>query len=270
MRLSRRNWLGGLALGGGAIGVSGYAVATERHRLDVTRKVITLPERHASISGMKIAVMGDFHHDDFGDDALIRRAVSTINREKVDFVFLVGDYISTDSRAVVPLAEELGNLNSRFGTFGVMGNHDRWHFSPAHQKTLEKAGVRMLVNEAGEFDQFTILGMNSYRRGLPSFSSILGKSFGQKPVILGWHEPDTFATYEEPGIALQVSGHTHGDQICAPFYGPIILPANGKRYPYGLYRRGETSLFVTRGIGTLTLPIRFLCPPELALITLAV
>ncbi|HRQ90871.1 MAG TPA: metallophosphoesterase, partial [Bacteroidia bacterium] len=73
-----------------------------------------------------------------------------------------------------------------------------------------------------------------------------------------------------PRVALQVSGHTHGGQIRAPFYGPVLLPDYGQTYPYGHYRRDATSLFVTRGIGTLTVPARILCPPEVAMLRLVV
>jgi predicted MPP superfamily phosphohydrolase len=270
MKLSRRKWLGRSLFYGSGFAGFGYGSLVEKRWLDVARHHIPLTESHAALEGLKIAVMGDFHHDDFGDEELIGRAVKVINDEQVDLVYLVGDYISRDAAAIVPLCEVLRDLRPTLGTFGVMGNHDAWHLAPVLLETLENAGVRMLINDAQEFAHFGVVGMDSFWGGRPDLPFALNKITAGKPVILGWHEPDTFATYDDPRIVLQVSGHTHGGQICAPFYGPILLPEHGRKYPYGHYRRGDSSLFVTRGIGTLTLPARFFCPPEVVLLKFGV
>lgn len=269
MRPTRRKWLARTLFCGGGAGAFGYGSLVEKRRLSVTRQGIPLAASHAALDGLKIAVMGDFHHDDFGDDELIRRAVEVINHERVDLVYLIGDYISSDVSAIAPLAEVLRDLRSTLGTFAVMGNHDVRFFDPLLIESLERAGVTILVNEALEFEHFGLVGMMSYRGDHRQLPFALDKIPSTKPVILGWHEPDSFAAYNDPRVALQVSGHTHGGQICAPFYGPLLLPEFGKKYPHGHYRRGDTSLFVTRGIGTLRIPARFLCPPEVALLTLA-
>lgn len=270
MKLSRRKWLARAVFYGGGIGGFGYGSVIEKRWRGVTRQVIPLSPQHAALNGLKIAVMGDFHHDDFGDNGLVRRAVKAINEENVDLIYLVGDYISNDPSAIVHLCEELNNLRSTLGTFGIMGNHDCWHLAPILLTALEDAGVRMLINQTQEFDNFAIIGMDSFWGGSPDLSFALGKIDPDKPLILGWHEPDSFDTYTDPRLVLQVSGHTHGGQICAPIFGPLLLPEYGRKYPYGHYHREHSSLFVTRGIGTLNIPARFLCPPEVAVLTLAV
>jgi len=267
MKLSRRNWLARSLFYGTPFAGFGYGSVVEKRWLDVTRTTVPLHPRHAALAGLKIAVMGDFHHDDFGDNRLIRRAVEAINEEGVDLVFLVGDYISEDPDAIVPLCEELRELRPRLGTIGVMGNHDRWHHDSILTTSLNEAGVRILINESQEFPDFSIVGMDSHWGGASNLPVALRNLPEDKPILLGWHEPDTFDLHDDPRIALQMSGHTHGGQICAPFYGPILLPKYGRKYPYGLYRRGPASLFVTRGIGTLTIPARFLCAPEVAILT---
>jgi predicted MPP superfamily phosphohydrolase len=267
MKLSRRKWLiRSVFLGAPAAGL-GYG-GVEKQWLSVTRTDVPLHPDHHALAGLNLAVMGDFHHDDFGDDRLVRRAVEAVNAEGIDLVFLVGDYISDDPSAIEPLCEELRNLRPRLGVFGVWGNHDRRHASPILGRTLSRAGVRMLVNGAEEFPGFCVAGMDSHRGGRPRLAEAIGPLPPGKPVLLAWHEPDTFDLHRDPRIALQVSGHTHGGQIRAPVVGPILLPEYGRKYPYGLYRRGAARLFVTRGIGTLTIPARFLCAPEVAILRL--
>ena len=84
---------------------------------------------------------------------------------------------------------------------------------------------------------------------------------------MGWHEPDPFDEIDDPRLALQVSGHTHGGQVCAPFFGAIQLPSYGKKYVAGRFERGDSQLYVTRGIGSMGVPVRFCCPPEIAFLT---
>jgi predicted MPP superfamily phosphohydrolase len=270
MVLTRRKWLGRSLFYGGGFGGLAYGGGVERRWLSVTRVDVPLDPRHAALDGLKVAAMSDFHHDDFGDEGLIRRAVGVANGEGVDLVMLAGDYISREPAAVDPLCAELASLRPRLGTFAVLGNHDRWHRAPHIIERLSEAGARVLVDEAAILPGFAVVGLDSYWGGTPLLPRTLSQVGPDLPILLGWHEPDTFDLLDDPRIALQISGHTHGGQIRAPLYGPILLPRHGRKYPYGLYRRGAASLFVTRGIGTLTLPARFLCPPELAILTLKV
>ncbi|MDF1741737.1 MAG: metallophosphoesterase [Verrucomicrobiales bacterium] len=268
MKISRRNLLARLAFYGSPVAAFGYGSLIERHWLDITRTDIPLASRYNHLDGLKIAVMGDFHFDDWGSRSLIASAVKVVNEEPVDAVILVGDYISDQVGAMEPLCEELSHLRPRFGTFGVMGNHDCWHFDLAIPNLLEKAGVQLLRNRAIDCGEFAIAGLDSYWGGSPDIEFTVKDLDPEKPILSGWHEPDTFDYYKDPRTVLQVSGHTHGGQVRAPFYGPLLLPEFGRKYPYGHYRNENSSLFVTRGIGTLNLPVRFLCPPELAILTM--
>lgn len=268
MKFTRRQWLTRLAVYGTPATAFGYGSVIEKRWIDVTRTEVPLVPDHAHLDGLKVAVMGDFHHDDFGDDGLIRRAVEKINDERVDLVLLVGDYISDDMRALEPLCTELAGLRPRLRSFAVWGNHDRWHADLTLKQKLGEAGITLLTNEVAEFEDFAVAGMDSYWGGRPDLKGTFSQVPDGKPVLLGWHEPDPFDLIDDSRLALQVSGHTHGGQVCAPLYGPILLPQYGKKYPYGLYQRDEKSLFVTRGIGTLSIPARFLCAPEVAVLAL--
>lgn len=269
MSISRRKLLARFAIYGTPFAAFGYGSLVERNLVSITEKTLSLPNRHKHIAGLKIAVMGDFHHDDWGSDRLVSSAADEINDRNVDVVILVGDYISDDVSAMEPLSAALSELRPRLGTFAVLGNHDCWHFDPAIPRLLDEAGIQLLVNEARDLGDFAIAGIDSLWGGRPDLNFALKQIHKEKPVLAGWHEPDSFDSYEDPRVVLQVSGHTHGGQVCAPFFGPIILPEYGRKYPYGLYPGSDRSLFVTRGLGTLNIPARFFCPPEVAILTLA-
>ncbi|MEM1441689.1 MAG: metallophosphoesterase [Verrucomicrobiota bacterium] len=268
MNLSRRKWLLRLGFYGTPAACFGYGSLVEKNIHSISRVDIPVTGDRRDLHGLKIALLSDFHHDDFGNDSLIRRAAKSINEESVDIVMLTGDYISNEVDAMEPLCEALADLRPRLGSFAVLGNHDRWSYDEVMPRLLEQAGIRLLINEAVDFPDFAVAGLDSYWGGSPDLVGALSSISPDKPVIMGWHEPDPFDSYDDPRIALQLSGHTHGGQICAPVYGPILLPRYGKKYPFGYYQNNNRSLYVTRGIGTLDLPTRFLCAPEVAILTM--
>lgn len=267
MKYTRRRWLGrSLILGGGA--TVSYGTVVEKRWLSITYVDVPLSPAHESLHGLKIAVMSDFHHDDFGDSSLIRKAVHVANTEKVDLTFLLGDYITSDVSAMPALCKELALLRPRLATIGIYGNHDRSHYAQSLTQDLENAGVQLLSNESIDFSSFFVAGLDSVLRGRPNFKTALSKVPQGKSVLFARHEPDAFDLHVDPRIALQLSGHSHNGQIRFPLIGPIRLPKMAKKYPYGLYRRESDCLFVTRGIGTLAVPIRLLCRPEVAILRL--
>lgn len=268
MTLSRRKFLARLAFYGTPVAGFSYGSLIEKNYLDVNEVKLPLPTRHSHLAGTKVAVMADFHHDDFGSNRLIGRAVERINAEKIDAVILAGDFISHDTGAMEPLCNELSALQTKYGVFAVLGNHDCWNFDEAIPRLFNEAGVNLLLNGAVDCGEFAVVGLDSHWGGRPDRKFAARSLDTEKPIIYGWHEPDTFAMWEEPQVVLQVSGHTHGGQICAPFKGPLLLPKYGKKYPFGHFQKPGSNLYVTRGIGTLNIPARFLCPPELAILTL--
>ncbi|NNE92954.1 MAG: metallophosphoesterase [Verrucomicrobiales bacterium] len=262
----RRTWLK-RSLYASVAGVAGYATIFERENLQVEKaeRFVKGPA-FSHLDGLKIAVLADFHYDDFGDAGLVRRAVRKTNELGPDVVILPGDFISRDWQVTTELAEILADLRASRGIFGMLGNHD---FSAGAKKltqTLEDAGIRMLRGEITEFDDFAVAGLDSLMRANPD-PAVIGNT--NLPVLLGWHEPDSFDLVRRAdNLLLQVSGHTHGGQVCAPGFGPIYLPPYGRKYVEGLYDSNGSALFVTRGVGAMGIPVRFACPPEVSLITI--
>lgn len=271
--MNRRKFVS-LGFFGSGAGMFGYGSLIERRFPVVERVDCRLPERHAGLDGLRVAAMSDFHHDDFHDDTLMARAIEATNALEPDVVMLPGDFISRDVAGMDALVVHLAGLRARLGVFAMLGNHDQWsRRSEAVAGKLEKAGVPVLRNavttlRAPSGQRFHVAGLESAWAGRPDPHAMLRGIASDDPVLLGWHEPDPWDWLEDRRVLLQVAGHTHGGQVCAPFYGAIQLPHLGERYVAGLFERDESRLYVTRGIGSLGVPVRFCCPPEIALITL--
>ncbi len=261
----RRQWLKRSLLGSG-LAVGGYATLLERRLVKVENYSVPLQPQFKHLDGLKIAILSDFHFDDFGDESLVRTAVEKTNELAPDIILLPGDFTTDDWTRVEPLAEILADLRASHGIFATLGNHD-FDSGPKKVTTeLEKHGIRVLRNDLIEYNDFAIAGFESVSRLRPQ-PQILSKT--DLPVILGWHEPDAFDLVKnQPNLVLQASGHTHGGQIRIPGLSPLFLPTHGSKYVEGLFEREKSHLVVTRGIGALGIPVRFACPPEIGLATL--
>lgn len=261
-------------LGGVGTTSLAYGNLIERHQLAIEKINCPLKEEHSDLAGLRIAMVADFHFDELQEDDFVSHCVETINAQQADLIVLCGDYISHDSRPVEPLAEHFKELKAPLGVYAVLGNHDHWAGASTVTRLLSDAGIQVLRNETETLSYrrspFQLAGLGSVWVGEAQYKTALPlSSASSPPVILAVHEPDFFdRVCNDPRLVLQLSGHTHGGQICAPFFGAMRLPSWGKNYISGLYRRQDSHVYVTRGIGTLFPHVRFCCPPEISLITL--
>lgn len=273
---SRRAALRVGLLGGAGAGSMAYGHFRERHQLVVETVDCPLKQEHAGLAGLRIAMVADFHFDELQEGDFVSKCVEKINAQNPDLIVLGGDYVSHDSKPVEPLAELLAKLNAPLGVFAVLGNHDYWSGDNIITHLLSAAGIQVLRNAAEtltfKHTPFQLAGLESMWVGKANYKTALPhQNPASLPVILAVHEPDFFdRVCKDPRLILQLSGHTHGGQVCAPFYGAMRLPSYGKNYISGLYRRHDNHIYVTRGVGTLFPHVRFCCPPEISLITLGV
>ena len=261
-------------LGGAGLGYLAYGHYLERHHLTVEKTNCPLKKEHADLAGLRIALVSDFHFDELQENDFVSKCVEQVNAQNPDLIVLCGDYVSHDNKPVEELAELLAKLSAPLGVFAVLGNHDHWSGDSTITRLLSAAGIQVLRNAAETLTfkhaPFQLAGLESmwvrkadYKTALPHQNPT------SPPVILAVHEPDFFDhVCKDPRLILQLSGHTHGGQVCAPFYGAMRLPSYGKNYISGLYRRHDSHIYVTRGVGTLFPHVRFCCPPEISLITL--
>lgn len=272
-RFSRRKALGLITAGVAGCLVDGFWI--EPASLSITRQDISCKNLPGGIEGLRIGLLSDFHFRPEDDRDLLEVVISKVRKERLDLIALTGDFMSRDPRVVAPLLEHLKKMNPAYGVFAVMGNHDGWAGSRSViRRQFEKAGISFLINQHSQLrikgDSLAVAGTDFVWLGKPDPARTLKGISTDTPILALVHEPDYFDTMAaHRNISLQVSGHTHGGQCRVPLIGYVPRTVKlGRNYNYGEYSRGESKLFVTRGVGTVGPRVRFACPPELAILTL--
>lgn len=255
-----------------------YAFVIEPNRLVVRQTTITLSGWPEELRGLRVAVFSDLHA---GSPHItlekIRRIVETTDAARPDLILLPGDFVIQDvlgGTFIEPevFSVELKNLKARDGVFATLGNHDWWYNAPRIQAALEKAGIRVLENQAVKIERsgkaFWLAGLADEWEGNPKIEETLKQVTDSAPVIAFTHNPDLFPAIPSR-IELTIAGHTHGGQVALPFIGRPVVPSRfGQRYAVGHIIEDNKHLFVTPGIGTSIVPVRFGVPPEVSVLTI--
>jgi len=259
----------------GAAGSLTNAFCIEPSRLSVTRTRIACPLLPPSLAGLRVGVLCDLHFTPDSDEPLLEEAVAMLLAEKPDIITLPGDFIDHSPRVVAPMLEILSKLSAPHGVFASPGNHDGWKMDClVLRRAFEKRGISFLINQNTRIsprgESLAIAATDHVWLGKPDPERTFRGIGRDTPVISLVHEPDYFDTMTEfRPSTLQVSGHTHGGQCRVPFVGYApARPAYGRKYLEGGYERGDARLFVSRGLGTTGIRVRFACPPEVAILTL--
>ena len=257
-----------------AVGLGIYAFFVEPDRLVVRRDRLALLGWPAPL---KIAVISDLHvGSPFIDVAKVERLVALSNAEAPDLVLLCGDYVA---RGIVgghrvPVAEfapTLGGLRARYGVWAVLGNHDWWVDGPGTRSAFEAAGIHVLDDQIArlvvEGHSIWLLGVADSWTRYPRPDLAIQRIPDHETILAFAHNPDVFAENMPDRVILTFAGHTHGGQVNLPLIGrPIVPSAWGQRYAFGHVWENGHHLYVTSGVGTSNLPVRFRVPPEIALV----
>lgn len=244
---------------------------TEPFRLTVEHTPIYLARLPRAFEGFRIVHLSDVHHGPFTSVKQIERAVETANSLQPDMIALTGDYVSKERAYAAPCAEMLGMLEARFGVFAVLGNHDHWTDAALITDLFRAEGITMLVNEGMRFEKdgaaFWLAGVDDSMVGLEDLSLALAGAREDEMKLLLAHNPIILRKAARAGVDLVLSGHTHGGQVSLrPERNDVVRPR--RRVRQGLARQDQTQIYVTRGLGTVVLPVRFGCPPEVSLLEL--
>jgi predicted MPP superfamily phosphohydrolase len=267
-------------------------------RLSVEKVTIAIADLPPDLKGTKLVQMSDLHYDGLRlSEKLLEQAIAASNQAQPDLVLLTGDYVTNDPSPIHDLALRLKHLQSRYGIYAVLGNHDYYYKRSKEEVTnaLNSIGIQVLSNEVAY-----PLGLKLPLVGLADYWS---RDFDPAPVmtqldpaiphIVLSHNPDTAQVLQQWRVDLQLSGHTHGGQIVIPGFGPAVtllkklrhkiphriwhsLPFLRKdcykilrhwEWAQGFHQVGTNQLYVNRGLGTYP-PGRLFCPPEVTVITL--
>jgi len=268
MRMSRRAVLRGLVTTGvGAItGAGAYGFLYGRHQLTVTRQTVPVTGLPAAFTGLRIGLLTDVHRSRWVSHEDVMLAVAALMNERPDLIILGGDYVTWGDRHFVgPSAEALAPLSAPHGVFGILGNHDDDHDMPTaltknNAVMLKDARTQLLINN----EPLDFVGIRYWTRRQADITSLVRGATGT--VVLLAHDPRRLAEAALLKVPLVLAGHTHGGQVVLPGIGAIA--AQKFLVVAGLGRRDRTTMFVSRGVGTVYVPVRINCPPEVAVLTL--
>lgn len=279
-RTTRRRFLLG-ASAAAAAGLGLYSSEVARHELDITHVDIPIRRLPGPFAGFRIAQISDIHLDQYTEPAFVTRVIDQVNALAPDMVLLTGDFVSR------------GPLPYRFGAreswrcadllrplacplrYAILGNHDTIVGSDEVIAALASARIPTLVDAYVPIERdgkrLWLGGVNDPGTTEPHLDRAIPAN-PDGPVLFMAHAPDYVdLVLRQPQarlIDLMLAGHSHGGQVRLPGLGPLILPTLGRKYVEGLFHFGPLQLYVNRGIGTVGLPIRLNCPPEITLLTL--
>ena len=257
-------------------GVVCWGFFIEPNRLVVPQETLELQHWPAGLSGLKIAVLSDLHIGSaYIDERKVRLIVERTNQLQPDLIVILGDYITGNGRTshrVEPevFAPLLKDLRASYGVYSVLGNHDWWYNGQKVRHTLEANGIRVLEDEVATIDvrgnPLWLVGLGDLWTRPQRINQTLAQVPENATIIALTHNPDIFP--QVPGrVNLLLAGHTHGGQVRLPLIGAVVQSSRyGERYQKGHVVENGHDLFVTTGIGTSIVPVRFGVPPEIVLL----
>jgi uncharacterized protein len=241
---------------------------------------IRLSRLAESFHGFRIAQLSDIHFGPYMGVARLQRALRLAQLFQPDLVVLTGDFVSSPfgrsngpagARFAEPCAEVIARWKG-VPLFAILGNHDHWNSADIVAAALMEGGIRVLRNESvpieRERERLWITGVDDVFERKADLALALSSVPAGETTLLLVHEPDYADVVSKFSVDLQLSGHSHGGQVRIPGVGPIVLPKLARKYHTGLYRVHDLQVYTSRGLGVISPPVRFNCPPEISLITL--
>jgi predicted MPP superfamily phosphohydrolase len=250
----------------------------EPNRLVVHQQTIAIANWPKELSGLRIAVLSDIHVGGaFIDERKFKLIVERTNELQPELIVILGDYMSGEGRSSHRVEPEvfgpsLQGFQAPLGIYSVLGNHDWWYNGEKVRRGLEANGIKVLENEVAKVEKngctFWLAGLADLWTRPQRIAQTVDEIPPGEPMLALTHNPDIFPNVPER-VPLLLAGHTHGGQVQFPFIGSVVAPSRfGNRFVEGhVYENGH-HLFVTTGIGTSIVPVRFAVPPEIVLLTL--
>lgn len=276
--LSRRRFLQMALLAAASMpfAISAYGAVAARSRKVVEKVIVPIAGLPPQLDGLTIAQLSDIHSGLFMKESVMKEYVAIANDLNPDIVALTGDFVATHVREAEPFIKAISGLKAKYGVYGCLGNHDMFTDSAEElERGFEESGFKLLrsANDIIDVDgaKLNIIGVDyiGMNRNIRSLNDALKGIKLEATTVLLLHAPYQFPDAAKAGIHLTLSGHTHGGQIALNFGDLIITPARlSTMFLAGLFKIGDSHLYVNRGLGTTGPPIRIGAPPEITHLTL--
>ncbi|MBV9469804.1 MAG: metallophosphoesterase [Abitibacteriaceae bacterium] len=237
----------------------------------VVRQRIQVGQYPRGVPPLRAAYISDLHYGPTSGRVAARQAWRQAREAEPDILLLGGDFLYGDERGLPSLLRELQRWKRNpppAGMYACLGNHDHYGNCEALITCLEACGVRVLLNDAVElpapWNDVWIVGTDDIHVGDPQPElALAGVPVGACAIMLS-HSPDICEYNALKRCGLTLCGHTHGGQVCLPNGDAPYLPSKwGKHYPAGIFRHAGSWIYVSRGVGTVSLPVRMWAPPDI-------
>lgn len=267
---ARRLTIRGRHRGSDPVAEEGPAVELARPATttDLIMRHYEVPVEGWSGPALRVAHVSDFHLNSHLPMNYFQQAMHRVASVQPDLVVLTGDFV-TYAKYIPLMAHVLPIATGRLGSYGVIGNHDRWANAAAVRAIARSSGVHMLDGAPVRLPL-----ENGHAVVLSGFEHPWGGGHWQAPERKGrelqialTHTPDNIYTLQEHGFDAVFAGHYHGGQVRVPGLGPLVVPSRyGRLYDRGHFVFGRTHLFVTAGVGSAEPPLRIWCPPDVLVV----
>lgn len=287
--LSRRKFVRYATMGISTYAFAGAAYGMMKHdSYEIDYKDIKIDNLPPELKGTTITLLSDIHAGQYMNEEEMRDYCDVVNSLGSDIICIPGDFVNYESRDIHMLTSGFRDMKAKYGVYGSLGNHDFFQNPDYVAKALlNESPVQLLRNEHRVINingkELYMLGIDDtqssgarmdevlkYYGAMDDFLKTNDPKFNTSPKVLLCHKPYGFDTLAKKEIDLILSGHTHGGQVVPVKFGNFNLSfaATVSKYIEGLYKIGKSNMYVSRGIGSVGLPIRINCPPEITKIKL--
>ncbi len=255
------------------LALASYGILIRRRFFRVERHDVTIPNLANALDGFRIVQLSDLHIGALTPKSWADAWVRAANREGPHLAVVTGDMVSSGVEFHDDIADALAGLKAVHGAFVSMGNHDYFGEGEPLISRLQAKGCTVLRNEGTRIDHeggsLYLAAVDDTWTGRADLERTLEGRPPDVPVVLLAHEPALFDRASEAGVALTLSGHTHGGQVAVPFLARLAsLSHLTHQYHVGIYRRGDAVLHVHPGLGTTGPPVRLGVAPAIVVLTL--
>jgi predicted MPP superfamily phosphohydrolase len=264
----------GAAVVGAPLAAMAFGIVVERKNIHLREVDVPIPNLPRDLNGLRIVQLSDIHLSPFLTEEELARAVDMANGARAHLALVTGDLITAHGDPLDACLRQLARLRSDAGTLGCLGNHEI--YAGVEEEATQKAarlGIRFLRQESERLRfgsaALNLTGVDYQKMGTEYLRGAERWIVPAETNVLLSHNPDVFDVAAEQGWDLTISGHTHGGQISVEILHQQLSASRFfTPYVYGLFRKGRSSVWVTRGIGTVGVPARIGAPPEVALLRL--